>query len=381
MTAMPHPRTLAPAVPVPSIPAAAALPAAEICWQAVVERDRAFDGRFWFGVHTTGVFCRPSCGARRPLRANVTFHPSAAHAEAAGLRACKRCRPLEATAGAGPSAAVAAACRLLDAADGESRPSLERIARRVGLTASTLTRRFQKELGVGPRDWLAARKHRRLRAALRAGHSIGDAIYGAGYGSSSRVYERSDRTLGMTPATYRKGGLGARIAWTAADTALGRVLVAATEKGICAVFLGADDRALEAELRRDFPAAELHRDDTALAPRVESVLARFAGRRSGAIDAADAPLDIAATAFQWKVWKALTEIPPGETRSYGEIAARIGAPGAARAVGRACATNQVAVVVPCHRAVGASGALTGYRWGVERKRRLLDEERKRAAAG
>lgn len=356
----------------------AAMPDAETAWRAVQARDRAFNGRFFFSVKSTGVYCLPSCAARPPLRRNVDFHLSCEAAEAAGFRACKRCRPRDWQAEAGLSRAVAQACKLLDA-ETEDRPLLERIARKVGLTGSTLTRRFQRELGVAPRDWLAARKTSRFKAALKAGDNVTSALYGAGYGSSSRVYEKSDQVLGMTPATYRKGGAGARIAWTTVSSDYGRVLVAATAKGIAAVRLGDDDRALLVDLCEDFPAAEIVPDDGALTPRVKAVLARLDGRKPTAIDAPDVPLDIVGTAFQWRVWKALTEIPAGETATYGEIARRIGEPGAARAVGRACATNPVALVVPCHRAVGSSGALTGYRWGVERKKRLLAAEKQRAA--
>ncbi|MGE0421939.1 MAG: bifunctional DNA-binding transcriptional regulator/O6-methylguanine-DNA methyltransferase Ada [Reyranellaceae bacterium] len=356
----------------------AGVPDAETAWRAVQARDRAFNGRFFFSVKSTGVYCLPSCAARPPLRKNVDFHASCEAAEAAGFRACKRCRPRDWQQETGLSRAVAQACRLLDA-ETEERPSLERIARKVGLTGSTLTRRFQRELGVAPRDWLAARKANRFKAALKAGDNVTAALYGAGYGSSSRVYEKSDQVLGMTPATYRKGGAGAHIAWTAVDSDYGRVLVAATAKGIAAVRLGDDDEALLSDLRADFPAAEIVADTGALTPRVKAVMARLEGRKPTAIDAPDVPLDIVGTAFQWRVWKALTEIPVGETATYGEIARRIGEPGAARAVGRACATNPVALVVPCHRAVGSSGALTGYRWGVERKKRILAAEKQRAA--
>ena len=235
------------------------------------------------------------------------------------------------------------------------------------------------ELGLTPRDWLVAKKRERFRKALRGGEKVTEALYGAGYGSSSRVYETSDKALGMTPATYAKGGAGAEIDYTTVDSDYGRVLVAATYKGIAAVFLGDSDKSLERDLKRDFPAAALHRNDDALGARVKGVLARLYGRKPSALDAPDVPLDIVGTAFQWKVWKALTEIPAGQTRTYGEIAKRIGEPKAARAVGRACATNQAAGVIPCHRAVGATGALTGYRWGVARKERLLAEERRRSS--
>ena len=354
-------------------------PDSEQCWLAVQRRDRGFNGRFWFSVKTTGVYCLPSCAARPPLRKNVDFHASPEAAEAAGFRACKRCKPLEWQAELGLSKPVAKACALYEAADTDTPPLLAEVARRVGLSGTALSKRFRAELGLNPRDWLAAKKRERFRKALRGGESVSGALYGAGYGSPSRVYESSDKALGMTPATYAKGGAGAEIDYTIVDSDYGRVLVATTPKGIAAVFLGESDRALETELKGDFPAATIARDDAALGPGVKSVLARLYGKKPTGLDAPDAPLDIVGTAFQWKVWKALAEIPAGETRTYGEIAQRIGAPRSARAVGRACATNQAAIVIPCHRAVGASGALTGYRWGVSRKERLLADERRRSS--
>jgi len=361
----------------PSLPGM--LPDPDSCWAAVQRRDRAYNGRFWFSVQSTGVYCLPSCAARPPLRKNVAFHPSPEAAEAAGFRPCKRCKPRDWQAELGLSRPVARACALFDAADVDTPPSLAEVARLVGITANTLSKRFVSELGVTPRDWLIARKRERFRKALRNGEKVSEALYGAGYGSPSRVYESSDKALGMTPATYAKGGAGAHIDYTTVESDYGRVLVAATQKGIAAVFLGDSDRTLERDLKHDFPAAEIERNDQVLAPRVKGVLARLYGRKPTALDAPDVPLDIVGTAFQWKVWKALTEIPPGETRTYGEIAKRIGAPGSARAVGRACATNQAAGVIPCHRAVGSTGALTGYRWGVARKERLLAEERRRSS--
>jgi AraC family transcriptional regulator of adaptative response/methylated-DNA-[protein]-cysteine methyltransferase len=355
------------------------LPDPETCWQAVQKRDRAFNGRFWFSVKSTGVYCLPSCAARPPLRKNVAFHPSPEAAEAAGFRPCKRCKPRDWEAELGLSKPVARACALFEAADADQPPSLSEVARRVGVTANTLSKRFVAELGLTPRDWLIARKRERFRKALRAGEKVSEALYGAGYGSPSRVYESSDKALGMTPATYAKGGAGAHIDYTTVDSDYGRVLVAATQKGIAAVFLGDSDRTLESELKHDFPAADLERNDEALGARVKGVLARLYGRKPSALDAPDVPLDIIGTAFQWKVWKALTDIPAGQTRTYGEIAKAIGEPKAARAVGRACATNQAAGVIPCHRAIGSSGALTGYRWGVARKERLLAEERRRSS--
>lgn len=366
-----------PAVAPASLSLPGTFPDPETCWHAVRRRDRSYNGRFWFSVKTTGVYCLPSCAARPPLRRNVAFHASPAAAEAAGFRPCKRCKPRDWRADAGLSRPVAKACVLFDADDGDAPPSLAKVARQVGLSPSALSKRFLAELGVSPRDWLVARKRQRFRKALRDGEKVSEALYGAGFGSPSRVYESSNKALGMTPATYAKGGAGAHIDFTTVDSDYGRVLVAATQKGIAAVFLGDDDRALERDLRRDFPAAQLRRNDEALGARVRGVLARLYGRKPSALDAADVPLDIVGTAFQWKVWKALTEIPPGETRTYGEIAARIGAPNAARAVGRACATNQAAVVIPCHRAVGSDGRLNGYRWGLVRKERLLAEERRR----
>ena len=369
-------------LPSPTVaPASVSLPDAfpdpDSCWQAVQRRDRGFNGRFWFSVRTTGVYCLPSCAARPPLRKNVSFHASPAAAEAAGFRPCKRCRPRDWQIAAGLSGPVAKACALFDAGEADTLPSLAAVARRVGLSSSALSKRFLVELGVSPRDWLVARKRERFRKALRDGERVSEALYGAGYGSPSRVYESSNKTLGMTPATYAKGGAGAQIDFTTVASDYGRVLVAATSKGIAAVFLGDDDRALERDLKRDFPAADLKRNDQTLGARVKGVLARLYGRKPSALDAPDVPLDIVGTAFQWKVWKALTEIPPGETRTYGEIAARIGAPAAARAVGRACATNRAAGVIPCHRAVASDGRLNGYRWGLARKERLLAAERRR----
>ncbi len=355
------------------------LPDDGTCWQALQARDRAYNGRFWFSVRTTGVYCLPSCAARAPLRRNVAFHASLDAAEAAGFRACKRCKPRDWQADLGLSKPLARACELFDATDADTPPSLAQVARRVGLSSGALSKRFIAELGVNPRDWLVARKRQRFRKALREGETVAGALYGAGYGSPSRVYETSDKALGMTPATYAKGGAGAHIDYTTVDSDYGRVLVAATHKGIAAVFLGDDDRRLENDLKRDFPAADIARNDHALASRVKNVLARLYGRKPSALDAPDVPLDIVGTAFQWKVWKELTKIPRGQTRSYGEIAKRIGEPGAARAVGRACATNRAAGVIPCHRAVGARGSLTGYRWGVARKERLLADERRRSS--
>jgi AraC family transcriptional regulator of adaptative response/methylated-DNA-[protein]-cysteine methyltransferase len=256
---------------------------------------------------------------------------------------------------------------------------LGRLAKQLKLSPSQLTRLFQRHLGMSPRDYAAQKKFARLRSSLKSGNAVADATYDAGFGSSSRVYERADAALGMTPATYAKGGMGATIAYAIAPSPLGKLLVAATARGICAVFLGDSDAALEKELRQDFPLAEIERDDRGLKARVDAVLARLDGAKPTRLGARDLPLDLRATAFQWQVWKALTDIPAGQTRTYGQIAAQIGKPQAARAVGRACATNPVSIIVPCHRAIGSSGALTGYRWGVPRKKKLLAEEASRKA--
>ncbi|MGE0154510.1 MAG: bifunctional DNA-binding transcriptional regulator/O6-methylguanine-DNA methyltransferase Ada [Reyranellaceae bacterium] len=344
-------------------------------WQAVRRRDRGADGAFVFAVRTTGVYCRPSCASRSAKRANVEFFAAAPEAEKAGYRPCKRCRP---DGLAGGRRLVERACKLLTA--GEEPPPLSQVAAALKLSPSALTRLFQRELGISPRDYLAQAKRGRFRAALRNGEDIAAATFGAGYGSSSRVYEGERAGLGMTPATYRKGGLGARIDYAIAPSPLGKLLVAATPRGVCAVFLGDSEALLQAELRQDFPAATIARDEAALKPRLQAVLARLEGRKRTAIAARDLPLDIRATAFQWQVWQALTEIPEGQTRTYGEIAAALGHPKAARAVGRACATNPVSIVVPCHRAVGSTGSLTGYRWGLKRKRTLLEREKARAGS-
>lgn len=346
--------------------------------RAVEARDRAADGRFVFAVRTTGVYCRPSCPARRPKPQNVAFFDGPAAARAAGFRPCRRCHPDRAAAESPQSALLRRACALL-AADGPEAPSLAAVAAELGLSPAALSRLFRRELGVAPREWRAQRRRDRFKAALKDGQDVAAATYDAGYGSASRVYEDADAALGMTPATYRKGGAGATIAYAVADCVLGRLLVAATARGICAVFLGDSEAALRRALAADFPAATLVPDDAALRGRIAAVLARLEGRKPTGLAAPDLPLDIRATAFQWRVWRALTEIPAGQTRSYGEIAAAIGQPGAARAVGRACATNPLSIIVPCHRAVGGDGALTGYRWDVSRKRKLLTLEKKRSA--
>jgi len=342
----------------------------EIRWARVLARDAGADGAFVYAVASTGVYCRPSCPSRRPGRDKVAFFALPALAEAAGFRACKRCRPADAPARDPRLAAVARAIDAIAASDNGT-PTLETLGRAAKMSPHHLQRLFTDLVGLSPRRYGEALRLGRLKENLRSGGGVADALYGAGYGSSSRLYEKAPRHLGMTPATYARGGAGAEIAFTTAASPLGRLLVAATATGVAMVALGDNDRELENELAAEFPQARLARDQGRLANHLNNVLARLAGKQP----ASALPLDVRATAFQGRVWRALQEIPLGETRTYGEIAGMIGRPDAARAVGRACASNPVAVVVPCHRAVGNRGALTGYRWGVARKEKLLTAER------
>jgi AraC family transcriptional regulator of adaptative response/methylated-DNA-[protein]-cysteine methyltransferase len=354
-------------------------------WRAVVSRDRAQDGRFVFAVRTTGVYCRPSCPARRPNRENVAFFAAPVDAEEAGFRACRRCRPRELGSRTAPSperaALVRRVCALLDQGS-EPGWRLPELARAAGVSPRHLLRTFKAVLGVTPGQYAAARRLAAFKHRLRKGDSVTGALYEVGFGSSSRLYEDVQGRLGMTPATYRRGGRGMSIVYTIAASALGRVLVAATERGVAAVSLGDSERELESSLRAEYPAAEIRRDDGGLDRWVSLVLAHLGAEAARE----DLPLDVQATAFQHRVWRELRAIPRGQTRSYSEVARRLGQPGAARAVARACASNRVALVVPCHRVVEAGGGLGGYRWGVERKRALLAGEREaapaaRAAAG
>ena len=338
-------------------------------WQAVCARDAAADGQFYFAVATTGVYCRPNCAARQPKRENVRFYDTVAAAEAAGFRACKRCRPTGRSIAEAQAEAVRHACRLIDEA--ETPPSLTDLAEAVGISPFHFHRVFRAVLGVTPKDYAAARRIERLKRELDDGTPVAQAIYGAGYGSSSRLYETTHATLGMTPAAFQQGAKGKRIDWTVTPTALGPLLIAATPDGVCMIEFGADEAALERQLQARFPSAARTRADTALADHVASVASYIATPSQGL----SLPLDVQGTAFQRRVWRALQAIPPGRTASYGEVAASLGQPSAARAVARACATNGVALAIPCHRVVGADGRLSGYRWGVERKRALLAAEK------
>ncbi len=347
------------------------LPTDATAWRAVVARDERYDGRFVYAVRSTHVYCRPSCASRRALRANVSFFASAAAAEQAGFRACKRCRPADAAALAPAAESIEVARRYLDAAGDRAVPLAE-LAAHVQLSASHLQRTFTRMVGVSPREYQAAQRTSHFKRRLRAGDSVSRATYEAGFGSSSRVYEQADAMLGMTPGVYRRGGAGVTVRYTIGDAPLGRVLVATTDRGVCAVELGATDADVERALRADFPNAVVERDDGEHATWVRAVLDRVRTpdqRRANRI-----PLDVRGTVFQQQVWKALRDIPVGERRSYAEVAAAVGKPGAARAVAQACAANRIAVLIPCHRVVRGTGELSGYKWGAERKRQLLDTE-------
>ena len=342
-------------------------------WQAVADRDDAFDGAFVFAVATTGIYCRPSCPSRRAKRSNVEFYALPEGAEAAGFRACLRCRPRDSRATDPKIDALRRLCRYMESCD-EGPPTLDTLSKMAGLSPYHLQRSFKRLVGVSPRQYYDACRIERLKTSLRGGDQVTGALFEAGYGSTSRLYEKAPSQLGMTPAAYKKGGQGVVITYAITTCPLDRLLVAATTRGIAAVYLGDDDYVLEAALHDEYPAASISRDDKGLGRWIEPLLAHLQGRQPHLA----LPLDVRATAFQRQVWEALCAIPYGETRSYSEIAEAIDKPKAARAVARACATNRAALVVPCHRVIGASGAMAGYRWGVARKKKLLDAEKSRA---
>jgi AraC family transcriptional regulator, regulatory protein of adaptative response / methylated-DNA-[protein]-cysteine methyltransferase len=335
-------------------------------WQAVQDRDRRADGAFYYAVSTTGVYCLPSCGARLPRRENVSFHATRQAAERAGFRPCKRCRP---DAAEPPhAAAIAAACRLI--AEAEEMPGLDALAAAAGLSRFHFHRVFKAETGLTPRAYAAAERARRLRQALPRAGSVTAAIYDAGFNSSGRFYEASSALLGMTPTRFRAGGAGAVIRFAVGQCSLGAILVAATEAGVCAIALDDDPAALVRDLEDRFPKARLEGGEAGFEQWVAKVVGLVEAPRLGL----DLPLDLRGTAFQERVWRALRDIPPGTTSTYAELAARIGAPHAVRAVAGACAANPLAVAIPCHRVVRRDGSLAGYRWGIARKRALLDRE-------
>lgn len=344
-------------------------------WHAVLARDASADGRFYFAVTTTGVFCRPSCTARKPKRENVRFFASAGEAVRGGFRPCKRCRPV----GDGPeedrAARIAAACRRIEIA--ETPPALAELAAEAGLSPYHFHRLFKKLTGLTPKDYAMAHQSARMREALPDAASVTDAIYAAGYSSSSRFYERADSVLGMDASRYRAGGKGIAMRYAIARCWLGYALVAGTERGICAILFADTPETLLPELRERFPAATIGPADEAFSARVAEVLAAVEHPEQGA---ARLPLDILGTAFQCRVWMALRDIPPGTTATYSEVAERIGEPKAVRAVASACAANHIGVVVPCHRVIRTDGGMGGYRWGLSRKEKLLKRERNAASS-
>ncbi len=338
-------------------------------WEAVLRRDRTVDGRFVYAVTSTGVFCRPSCPSRRPRPDRVRFFDTTAAAEQAGFRACKRCRPTSDRPASAIAEAIQRASRYLNE-HADELISLDGLARIVHVSPSHLQREFKRALGLSPREFQAACRADRFRQHLRSGRDVTSAMYEAGYGSPSRIYESSPTGRGMHPATYRRGGAGAQVGFTTVRCPLGWLLVAATDKGVCAVKLGDSPQALEVDLRREFSSASISLNENVRPDWVAAIVERLQGGQRGIT----LPLDVRGTAFQWRVWRALQRIPAGETRSYSEVAGAVGRPASVRAVANACARNPVCLVIPCHRVVAKNGGLGGYRWGAKRKERLLAAE-------
>lgn len=346
-------------------------------WQAVLTRDAAHDGEFLYGVTTTGVFCRPSCPSRRPKRENVRFY---AHAKAAitdGLRPCRRCRPLQDTGDAAGVHTLLDLCRHIDAHPDEVH-SLAALGERVGLSTFQVHRLFKRMLGLTPKQYADAARLRTVKHGLRAAPSVTEAIYDAGYGSGSRLYERVDTRLGMTPQQYRRGGAGVAISFAFGRTPLGLTLIGATDRGVCFLQFGDSQDALLVELTKEYPNATLA-PMPAPSPQFDTWMAALAAHLEGRRPGPALPLDVHGTAFQLKVWDFLQRIPRGEVMSYAEVAQAIGMPKATRAVANACAHNRIGVLIPCHRVIRGNGELGGYRWGLPRKRALLDAERRHRA--
>jgi AraC family transcriptional regulator of adaptative response/methylated-DNA-[protein]-cysteine methyltransferase len=344
-------------------------------WNAVLARDASRDGSFVFAVRSTGIYCRPSCPARRPRREQVRFFQLPEGAEQAGFRACRRCHPRRARASDPQVEMVRRICHAIDEHD-EEPLTLKALSAETGVSAHHLQRTFRDVMGITPRQYQENRRLANFKANIKTGASVTDAMYEAGYGSSRGLYEKSSARLGMTPATYGRGGRGMRIVYTIASCSLGRLLVAATEHGVCSVALGDSDAELTSALFAEYSNASIDSKDTLISPSLNLWLNKVLDQINGQAVRIDLPLDIQATAFQWRVWEELRRIPFGSTRSYQEIAKAIGKPKAVRAVARACAGNHVALVIPCHRVIREDKNLGGYRWGSKRKRTLLEHERK-----
>jgi AraC family transcriptional regulator, regulatory protein of adaptative response / methylated-DNA-[protein]-cysteine methyltransferase len=338
-------------------------------WRAVVDRDESEDGHFVFAVRSTGIYCRPSCPARHPNLGQVRFFSRPDDAEKSGFRACKRCHPQDAEPWA-RGKLIQRTCRYIEA-NLDRKLTLENLSNQAGLSPFHFQRTFKKALGISPRQYVEARRLERVKRSLTNGQTVSNSLYDAGFTSKSRLYEKNTQ-LGISPGLFRKGGQGLHINYTIVHSQVGRVLLAATKSGVCAVCMGASDDAVEAALREDYYAANLSRDDEGMKKWVGALQTYFDGHEFPR----DLPLDLQATAFQWKVWKEIQSIPYGHTASYSNIAKSLGAPQATRAVARACATNPVAIVIPCHRVIGKDGSLRGYGWGVKRKKTLLSLENK-----
>ena len=339
-------------------------------WRAILDRDHHADGTFWYSVRTTGVYCRPSCGARVARPENIQFHKTIEDARRAGFRACKRCKPDGPEPSEVSTAMIAKLCRAIEQSEG--RPSLAKLAKFSGVSVSHLQRTFKAATGLTPSGYAAAHRSRRIRKTLSQTQSVTDAIYEAGFNSNSRFYERTDDVLGMTPANFRNGGANTTIHFAIGECSLGSILVAKSGRGVCAILIGGDPQQLARDLQDQFPKAEIIGNDRGF----EDLVAKVVGLVETPANLIDLPLDIRGTVFQQRVWKALQQIPVGSTASYTEIAKVIGMPKAVRAVAQACGANTIALAIPCHRVIRTDGELSGYRWGVERKRALLDREAK-----
>ena len=351
----------------------------ESCWRAVANRRQQADGKFFYAVKTTGVFCRPSCAARPPLRKNVSYYANASEAAAAGFRPCLRCRPLAAIGQNPATATMVDLSRYLEA-QADQPISLAQLAKRAGLSPYHLQRSFKAVLGVSPKEFQTAARIGRLKSSLRAGDAITSAVFEAGFGSMSRIYEQADGRLGMTPSAYRAGGAGETISYACRSSAFGPMMMAGTARGVCFVQFGDDPVALLEQLKSEYPNAALTPSAAGASPQLDAWIAALDVHLSTGGPRPDLPLDLRGTAFQIRVWRFLMGIKEGEVVSYSDVAEGIGAPKAVRAAASACAANRIAVLIPCHRVLRGDGGLGGYRWGVDRKRAMIDAERRRGAA-